>query len=113
VSRSRPPSRAKTLARAPAGLTVSTVGAGVEEIAIFSFPLAAGGSPLTTSESQVVVALLAGKRNAEIARARGTSTRTIANQVASIYCKLGVRSRAQLIAHAAILLGRSGSEEEE
>ncbi len=36
--------------------------------------------------------------NAQIAAARGTATRTVANQVARLFQKLGVRSRAELVA---------------
>ena len=53
-------------------------------------------SKLTPAESSVVAAVLAGHSNNEIARQRGTSPRTIANQLASIFNKLGIRSRAQL-----------------
>lgn len=51
---------------------------------------------LSRSERQVVLALLGGASNREIARARGTSDRTVANQIQSIYRKLGVRSRSEL-----------------
>jgi DNA-binding NarL/FixJ family response regulator len=53
--------------------------------------------------------LLEGKRNADIARERGTSVRTVANQVAAIFRKLKVRSRAELVATAALL----GAERDE
>ena len=101
--------------RPPAGLTVSTVGTGAEEIAILSFPLATGAaapSPLTPAESRVALALLAGKSNAEIARERSAAVRTVANQVASIYRKLGVQSRAELCARAA-LLGCAGTSDDD
>jgi DNA-binding CsgD family transcriptional regulator len=41
---------------------------------------------------------LQGLSNDDIARARGTSTRTVANQLASAYRKLGIGSRLQLFA---------------
>jgi DNA-binding NarL/FixJ family response regulator len=41
----------------------------------------------------------AGLSNAAIARARGRSPRTIANQLQSIYRKLGVASRAEMTAY--------------
>lgn len=62
-------------------------------------PLPAARVPLqglTPAEAAVVEAALAGQSNAEIARARSTSRRTIANQLSSAYGKLGVRSRAEL-----------------
>ena len=53
---------------------------------------------LTAAEQEVVLALLAGQSNAAIARARGRSARTVANQVARVFRKLGVSSRAELVA---------------
>jgi DNA-binding CsgD family transcriptional regulator len=53
---------------------------------------------LTPAERHVALALLDGRSNAEIAALRGSSPRTIANQVASLYRKLGVGSRAELAA---------------
>jgi len=52
--------------------------------------------PLTTSERDVVWAALAGDSNDMIARARGCSARTVANQLASAYKKLAVASRSDL-----------------
>lgn len=53
---------------------------------------------LTAAEDEVLALLLDGYNNAAIAKARGTSPRTAANQVASIFRKLGVASRAELAA---------------
>jgi DNA-binding CsgD family transcriptional regulator len=53
---------------------------------------------LTPSEREVVAAVLRGVSNAALARARGVSLRTIANQLASAFSKLGVRSRSELAA---------------
>ena len=58
---------------------------------------------LSAAEKEVLVLLLNDHDNASISDARGTSTRTTANQVASIFKKLGVGSRAEL---AAKLLAR-------
>lgn len=65
-----------------------------------------GGDPLrdeafTTAERDVLRRLRDGHTNAEIARLRGTSERTIANQVASILRKAGAGSRRGLIARFA------------
>lgn len=54
-------------------------------------------STLTPAERDVAASVLAGASNAEIAQQRGTTTRTIANQLASVFQKLGVESRAELI----------------
>jgi len=42
--------------------------------------------------------VLEGQSTASVAQARGTSPRTIANQIATIFRKLGVSSRAELAA---------------
>jgi len=55
-------------------------------------------SALSTSERAVAALVLRGASNAQIASTRATSSRTIANQVASIYRKLGVRSRGEFAA---------------
>lgn len=56
---------------------------------------------LTPAEQQVARHAASGASNAEIARERGVSLRTVTNQLASVFDKLGVRSRAGL---AALLL---------
>jgi DNA-binding NarL/FixJ family response regulator len=53
---------------------------------------------LSKGEREVAEALLHGKSNREIANARGTAVRTVANQVASVFRRCGVASRAELIA---------------
>lgn len=53
---------------------------------------------LTPAERAVARLAAAGSSNAEIGRERGCSSRTVANQLASIYRKLGVGSRGELIA---------------
>ncbi len=71
--------------------------------AVLWFPLdgAGAGRSLTPAEHEVASHLLAGMSNAEIARKRRVSPRTVANQVACIYRKLRVRSRAELVGRAA------------
>ncbi len=53
---------------------------------------------LTPAERDVASALLRGLSNDAIAVHRGSAPRTVANQIASLYRKLGVRSRAELAA---------------
>ncbi|HKY63282.1 MAG TPA: helix-turn-helix transcriptional regulator [bacterium] len=53
---------------------------------------------LTLAERQVAVAVLQGLSNAEIGNLRGSSPRTVANQIANIYRKLGIGSRSELAA---------------
>jgi DNA-binding NarL/FixJ family response regulator len=71
-----------------------------EEFILLSYPVARPRSwdRLSDAERAVAEALLEGQSNAEIAAARGVAVRTIANQVASIFRKLGVRSRTELAA---------------
>lgn len=52
--------------------------------------------PLTDAEQEITLLLLLGVTNQEIADRRGTSVNTVQNQVASIYEKVGVHSRAEL-----------------
>jgi DNA-binding CsgD family transcriptional regulator len=83
---------------APDGLIAYRLEVAGDEVVVFSFE-AREGAPgsLTPAEAEIAVALVAGASNAEIARARGTSERTVANQIASIFRKLGVASRAGLL----------------
>lgn len=60
--------------------------------------------PLTESELEVVTLTESGLSTRAIAERRGTSPRTVAKQLTSIYTKLGVRSRRELLA----LPGRAG-----
>ncbi len=73
---------------------------GGEELLVLSFPLAPIALPptLTEAERSVVEQVVRGASNAEIAKERGRSMRTIANQLASAYRKLGVSGRAELLA---------------
>lgn len=74
------------------------------EVAVLSFTLGGNESAnLSSAESDVLRHLLAGRSNAEIATLRGCSARTVANQVASLFRKLGVRSRLELVARAPLL----------
>jgi DNA-binding NarL/FixJ family response regulator len=68
-------------------------------IGVIAEPPAERQSPanLTSAERRVFAALRAGKTNAEIAAERGTSQRTVANQVASILHKTNTESRYAVI----------------
>ena len=70
-----------------------------EELVAFSFPRRELQLPVTLSpaEREVTELVLAGLSNAEIATQRGTASRTVANQIAVIFSKLGVGSRAELV----------------
>jgi DNA-binding CsgD family transcriptional regulator len=71
---------------------------GDETFVLLSVPLRneRGVEPLTAAEREIAAMVVAGLANAEIAKARSKSVRTIANQVASIFRKLKVGSRVEL-----------------
>lgn len=58
-------------------------------------PLALG--ELTRAEREVAVLVAEGLSSQAIAAQRGRSVRTVENQLAAIYCKLRVSSRAELV----------------
>lgn len=91
---------ASALIRAPGGLRALLFTAAGTQFALLEWPAAAPGQPAKfgAAEGEVLRLLARGLSNAEIARARGRSTRTVANQVARIFRKLGVRSRLELFA---------------
>src|SRR5262245_4963526 len=73
---------------------------GSDEMVLFEVPEVREflRATLREAECAIVEAVLAGARNAEIARRRGTSARTVAHQIAAAFKKLGVGSRAELAA---------------
>jgi DNA-binding CsgD family transcriptional regulator len=84
---------------------------GGEALVVVSLPVkedVPATTRLSPAERAVSRQVLAGLSNAAIARRRGCSPRTIANQLAAVYRKLGVSSRAELAAK----LSRDGEEQE-
>jgi DNA-binding NarL/FixJ family response regulator len=71
--------------------------AGVE-LAVARLPAIAAAPTLSDAERAIVTEIVGGKRVAAIARERGTSPRTVSNQLASVYRKLGVCSRREVLA---------------
>jgi DNA-binding NarL/FixJ family response regulator len=82
----------------PAGTRARTLVVDGSEYLVLSFPLPEWKFPegLSASECDVARALLRGDSTEEIARERRTSPRTVANQIATLFGKLGVRSRLEL-----------------
>jgi DNA-binding NarL/FixJ family response regulator len=72
---------------------------GEAEFAVISAPMAPRALPgnLTAAEASVLSAVALGRSNRQIAAERQTSIRTVANQVASLYRKVRVASRAELV----------------
>ncbi|MBI5069504.1 MAG: helix-turn-helix transcriptional regulator [Deltaproteobacteria bacterium] len=90
-------------ARAATETGVAVVGRlrlGSEQVAVIAFPAPdlRSGLAVTAAEQEVVRGVLSGLTNAEIARQRHRSVRTVANQVAAALRKLRVGSRAELLA---------------
>lgn len=73
-------------------------GEALAAISIPALPTSILDKGLSRTEQEILVAILQGASNAEIAAKRCTSLRTIANQLASIYRKLAVSSRSELAA---------------
>lgn len=97
--------RSRVEISAPAGLSASRIAGLSGDVVLFSWDVnAAEAAPpsdaihrLSASEHEVLVKVVAGATNREIARARGVSERTIANQMASLLRKLDATSRFELI----------------
>jgi DNA-binding NarL/FixJ family response regulator len=70
---------------------------------LFSFPLEQGEplGELTPAERGVLDGVRHGLSNAQIARLRGVSVRTVANQIATLFKKVGAQSRLDLALLAA------------
>ena len=70
-----------------------------DDLVYLDFPVPEAVLPRVLTEAEQAVALLAfeGATNGEIAEARSVSVKTIGNQLESIYRKLGVSSRAELV----------------
>jgi DNA-binding NarL/FixJ family response regulator len=82
---------------APRGLLAERLEVQGDEFLLLAFPAERGDlSGLTSAEQEVASELLQGRSYQEIARQRGTTSGTVANQVRSIFRKLGVRSRSEL-----------------
>ncbi len=78
---------------------------GEDDTLIVSFELPSGDPRACSLYELIVPADLPGCSNAEIARRRGRSPRTVANQVASILKKLGLHSRLEVVAEAPLSRG--------
>jgi DNA-binding NarL/FixJ family response regulator len=66
-------------------------------LAVAHSPNEAAMNALSTTERAIAKLVISGATNAVIARSRGTSASTVANQIRAIFEKLDVGSRAQLV----------------
>ncbi len=86
-------------APAPTSSDVTFFTLGSEEFALIA--LADNTAPalatLSEAETRILAELATGRSNQEIAVSRGTSLRTVTNQVSAVFQKLGVRSRSELV----------------
>jgi DNA-binding NarL/FixJ family response regulator len=85
----------------PRGLIVERFSVDGEELLVFEWtddaPAVEPLPELSTAEQDVLARVVRGESNAAIARARKTSARTVANQVASLLRKTQAGSRFELI----------------
>lgn len=80
----------------PAGARVYSLG---PDLALLELPPPEASFPpaLTEAERDVAQRVFDGATNDEIARARGVSVKTVINQLETVYRKLGVTSRVELV----------------
>jgi DNA-binding NarL/FixJ family response regulator len=78
--------------------TTLSVRLGAENVDVLQSHMHADHPSLTPEERAILPYLVRGASNAEIARARGTREKTVANQLYAIYAKLGGGSRAAIVA---------------
>jgi DNA-binding CsgD family transcriptional regulator len=87
---------------APPGIRATCFRVGIDEFALISFDWVKreddheAAARLSPSERAVADLAAQGHSNAAIARIRSTSVRTVENQIASVYRKLGLDSRRGL-----------------
>ena len=81
----------------PATLVAYRLDINGEEIVLFSWGSETADATLSPAEEDVLRLLAEGQSNQAIATARGSSVRTVANQVAGLLRKLGASSRFEIV----------------
>jgi DNA-binding NarL/FixJ family response regulator len=84
----------------PASASHAELQIGNDDIGVLALTHAANAAAmkgLSATEREIAEQIVAGLTNAAIARARGTSAYTVANQIRAIFEKLAVGSRAELV----------------
>ena len=84
----------------PEELTTHLLELGSSSLLVLSFRIPEKDllASLTTAEREIAVLAAGGATNLEIAHRRGVSKNTIAKQIATVFRKVGVTSRFELIA---------------
>jgi len=94
---------------APNGLRrkLAEVAISNERFLVGAYPFVDAGrvSCLTQAELEVAADIIAGSTNEDIAKRRGRSEHTVANQACSIFAKLNVHSRSGLAARIQAQIG--------
>lgn len=100
--------RVRAALNAPSGMEASLLDVAGEELLVLRIPLKRISlhDSLSDAEREVAALAVAGLSNTEIGRRRGTSGRTVANQMATIFRKLGVGSRAELARSLVVMSNR-------
>lgn len=82
------------------GVRVSRLAHDGEELLVLSWDASTARAleGLSKTEREIARAVVNGVSTRHIALSRGTAERTVANQIAAVYRKLGVHSRAELVA---------------
>lgn len=85
----------------PPDLEATVIRVGDEDVLVLQYAPSSRHpflAALSDAEHSVAIFLIAGLSNAEIASVRGSSVRTVTTQVQAVYRRLGVGSRAELVA---------------
>jgi DNA-binding NarL/FixJ family response regulator len=102
--------RASGPAQFPEELEAVAFQLGGDEFLLLTFPCQRSDfSGLTPAEQEIASQLLSGRSYRQVARQRGSTYGTVANQIRSIFRKLQVHSRSEL-ARAATESRRAGRE---
>ena len=91
---------------APTGLQARRLRLDLGEVLVLRYPVRApreleNDTVLTRAELAIVELALGGASNRKIAELRGTSTRTVANQLSTVFRKLRITSRPELFLRCA------------
>ncbi len=88
---------ARALAEPPEGLVVTEVGRPGDGWVVVELPApTVDDADLTPALRDVLAGIVSGESNAQIARRRGVSVRTVDNQVATLLARYGAKSRVDL-----------------